>query len=247
MIERLHKYMARCGVASRRRCEELIAEGKVMVNGKVVTTPGSKIDSAHDEVKVEGRPLQIVQRHTYILLNKPPGYITSASDEYKRQTVFDLIENHKGRLFSVGRLDLDTRGLLVLTDDGELTYRLTHPKHKIEKEYIVRIDGIPTSEEIDRLQKGVPVEEGYTTQPCSIKLASDKDGKAMLRIIIAEGRKRQVKRMLKFFDYNVLYLKRIRLGNLYLADLPEGAWRYLTKEEVKGLKQLAGLDLSTSS
>ncbi len=246
MAVRLHKYMARCGVASRRRSEELISEGKVKVNGKTVTTPGTKIAPESDSVEVEGRTIEPPEGHVYVMLNKPPGYVSTVDDEYDRPTIYDLVKGTGRRLFSVGRLDMDSRGLLLLTTDGNLAYRLTHPSHKVDKEYIVKLDGVPSEEELEHVRKGVELVDGHITQPCTITLDTAEGNEAWVTVIISEGRKRQVKRMFKAVGYTVTYLKRTRIGELELSTVEEGSWRYLTQQETKKLKQSAGLDLPST-
>ncbi|MCD6385425.1 rRNA pseudouridine synthase [Candidatus Sumerlaeota bacterium] len=243
MKERLHKYMARCGVASRRKCEELIFSGKVRVNGEIVREPGTKIDPGVDRVEVEGRLVSEPEESIYIMLNKPPGYITSAEDSFNRPTVFELVKDVRKRVFSVGRLDLNSRGLLLLTNDGELAYRLTHPRYKVEKEYIVKINGVPTARELRQLEEGVELEGGYRTQQAQLKVLDRTNNTATVSVVISEGRKRQVKRMFSAIGYRVMDLRRIRIGDIHLGKLPEGRWRYLRKGEIKKLKTSVGLDL----
>lgn len=247
MGERLHKYMARCGVASRRKCEELILNGKVRVNGEIVTTPGTKIEPGIDKVEVEGRVITEPKQTIYIMLNKPPGYITSTEDAFNRPTVFELVKGVNRRLFNVGRLDLNSRGLLLLTDDGELAFRLTHPRYKVEKEYIVKINGIPTGKEIQQLREGVVLRGGYKTQQARVRVLARKNNSATISIAISEGRKRQIKRMVSAIGYKVMDLRRIRIGEIRLGNLPEGKWRYLSEAEIKKLKASVGLDLPSEN
>lgn len=245
MFERLQKYLARCGIASRRECEKLILAGRVKVNGEVVKVLGTKIQPEVDRVELDDIPVTPDSSRVYVMLNKPPGYVTSADDEYGRETVFELVKDVNRRVFSVGRLDLDSRGLLLLTDDGELAHRLTHPRYKVEKEYIVKINGVPAESEMNLLRQGTTLMGGYRTQPAQVELISATGEQATVRVILSEGRKRQVKRMFAAIGYKVLDLKRTRIGPLRLGKLPEGKWRYLTDNELKKLKQSVGLNLSS--
>ncbi|MCX7766205.1 MAG: rRNA pseudouridine synthase, partial [Candidatus Sumerlaeia bacterium] len=247
MLERLQKYLARCGVASRRDCEKLILAGRVKVNGKVVQILGTKIQPEIDRVELDGTPVSPDSDNVYVMLNKPPGYVTSAEDEYGRVTVFDLVKDVKSRVFSVGRLDLNSRGLLLLTNDGELAYRLTHPRYKVEKEYIVKINGVPADSELNTLRQGIILMGGYHTQPAQVELISATQELATVRVVIFEGRKRQIKRMFAALGYKVLDLKRTRIGPLRLGKLPEGKWRYLTDNELEKLKHSLGLNFSSQN
>ncbi len=245
MIERLQKYLARCGIASRRECEKLILAGRVKVNGEVVQVLGTKIQPEIDRVELDDTPVTPDSGRVYVMLNKPPGYVTSADDEYGRETVFELVKDVNRRVFSVGRLDLNSRGLLLLTDDGELAYRLTHPRYKVEKEYIVKINGVPAEPELNMLRQGITLIGGYRIQPAQVELISATPEQATVRVILSEGRKRQVKRMFAAIGYKVLDLKRTRIGPLRLGKLPEGKWRYLPAYELKKLKQSVGLNSSS--
>lgn len=245
MLERLQKYLARCGIASRRECEKLIFAGRVKVNGEVVHVLGTKIQPEIDRVELDDTPVTPDSGRVYVMLNKPPGYVTSADDEYGRETVFELVKDVNRRVFSVGRLDLNSRGLLLLTNDGELAYRLTHPRYKVEKEYIVKINGVPAEHELNMLRQGTTLIGGYRIQPAQVELISATPEQATVRVILSEGRKRQVKRMFAAIGYKVLDLKRTRIGPLRLGKLPEGKWRYLPAYELKKLKQSVGLNSSS--
>lgn len=248
-MERLHKVMAEAGVASRRKCEQLILQGKVKVDGKFIQEKGFKVDPTKSLIEVEGKRLKIPEEKIYILLNKPAGYITSATDTHGRLTVMNLIKEDV-RVFPVGRLDKDTEGLLLLTNDGELAYRITHPRFEIEKTYQVTVQGAPDSEGLNKLRKGILIEDGMTA-PAKVNVAEAfRPPKGMqaphtttLEITIHEGRKRQIRRMCQAIGHPVLYLKRVHLGPLELGNLKTGKYRTLTKKEVSRLKRLLGLDI----
>ncbi|MGM9916649.1 pseudouridine synthase [Anaerotignum sp.] len=240
MEERLQKFLAEAGVASRRKAEELIAQGKVKVNGKVVTEMGMKIDPAKDEVtyldkKVTTKDTKMV----YIMLYKPEGYVTTAKEQFGRPAVMDLVKGVKERIFPVGRLDYDTSGLLLLTNDGDLTYKLTHPKHDVDKTYIAKLYGIPDEGALQKFRRGVVI-DGKRTKPAKIQIIDkDKDGRfCTAEIIIHEGRNRQVRKMCEAIKHPVAQLKRVATGELKLGDLQKGKYRHLTEKEVKYLKKL---------
>lgn len=240
MEERLQKYLAEAGVASRRKAEELIAQGKVKVNGKVVTEMGMKIDPAKDEVtyldkKVTSKDTKMV----YIMLYKPEGYVTTAKEQFGRPAVMDLVKGVKERIFPVGRLDYDTSGLLLLTNDGDLTYKLTHPKHDVDKTYIAKLYGIPDEGALQKFRRGVVI-DGKRTKPAKIQIIDkDKDGRfCTAEIIIHEGRNRQVRKMCEAIKHPVAQLKRVATGELKLGDLQKGKYRHLTEKEIKYLKKL---------
>ncbi len=234
---RLQKYMAEAGVASRRKCEELIKEGYVSVNGKTVTSMGVKISDS-DVLEVKGRRVCRDQNKIYIMLHKPSGYITTVRDQFSRPSVIDLIEDRGHRVFPVGRLDYDTSGLLLLTNDGQLAHELTHPRHETEKVYVAEVKGIPAEREIDLFRRGINI-EGYVTAPAEIRIIEEqKTGNstnAVVEIKIHEGKNRQIRKMCDAIGHPVVKLKRISIGMLRLGDLPEGKWRYLSGEEVKSL------------
>lgn len=235
MKERLQKYMAKCGVASRRKSEEIIYQGRVSVNGKVVKNI-IMIDDEIDVVKVDGRKIELEEKKIYIMLNKPVGVITSVKDQFGRKTVTDII-NIKERIYPVGRLDYDTSGLLILTNDGDMAYKLTHPSHEVEKVYAAKIKGIPTIEELDRFKRGLSIED-YVTAPADIKIIKEYENRSLVYITIHEGRNRQVRKMCDAINHPVLELKRIRMGEIELGDLKQGEWRELYRNEVEYLKGL---------
>ena len=231
---RLQKYMSECGVASRRKCEELISQGKVKVNGKIVTELGTKINPNKDEVVFNGKNLKHEDNEkVYILLNKPIGYVTTVKDQFSRDTVLDLIKTNK-RVVPVGRLDMYTSGAIILTNDGEFVYKVTHPKHEIDKTYNVTVKGIVTKEDIENLQKGVVIDENYTTKEANariLKIDKEKDI-SRIEIKIHEGKNRQVRKMCEAVGRKVLALHRTKIGNIGVKDLPLGKWRYLKTEEI---------------
>ena len=237
-MERLQKYIASCGIASRRKAEELITEGKVQVNGRKVTELGVKINPQKDKVKVNGQ-LLAQEKPVYYLLNKPKGVITSVSDPQGRETVLDYIKNETKRIYPIGRLDLYTEGLLLLTNDGELAQNLTHPSKGIEKTYEVRIKGRVRDDDLQIIANGVELEDGITAPATIVDLGfDDHNGVHEVEITIHEGRNRQVRRMFEHFGYRIHNLKRIAYAGLTLGGVNRGASRQLTIREVKALKAL---------
>lgn len=238
-MERLQKVIAYAGVASRRKAEQLITEGKVKVNGKVVRELGTKVSNS-DTIEVEGVKLEKEDK-VYFLLYKPKGYISAVTDDKGRKTVVDIFKKRvPERIFPVGRLDYETTGLLLLTNDGEFSYQLTHPKFKIDKTYIARVKGVPTVEGLKKLQRGIKLEDGKTA-PAKVSMTSfdEKAGKAICEITIHEGRNRQVRRMFEAIGTPVVKLKRERFAFLDLGNLKPGEYRELTKHEVKQLRVLS--------
>ena len=235
MEERLQKYLAEKGIASRRKCEEYILQGLVKVNGTIVTQLGTKIDPTKDKITFKDQELtNQKEKKVYILLNKPIGYVTTVKDQFDRDTVLDLIKIKGERLVPVGRLDMYTSGALLLTNDGEFVYQVTHPKHEIEKTYTVTIKGDVTLNEIEELKNGVMI-DGKLTKKAKVKiLKKDEEKKTTrLEIIIHEGRNRQIRKMCEAIGKPVLALHRSKIGILSVKDLKIGTWRYLTKEEVR--------------
>jgi 23S rRNA pseudouridine2605 synthase len=240
LSERLNKYLARSGVASRRAADALIASGSVLVNGRRPPPDGMLVEPGSDRVEVGGRTIEPPARHTYLALNKPAGYITTAADPGSRPTIQDLV-TAATRVFPVGRLELETRGLLLLTDDGELANRLAHPRHKVGKEYLAMVDGVPAESDLKALRAGVQLEDGRTA-PAEVELISSVRGRSQLRLVINEGRNRQVRRMLEAVGHPVRDLQRTGFGPLRLGRLKEGDWRRLRQPEVEALRKAAGFD-----
>ncbi|WP_082394747.1 pseudouridine synthase [Caloranaerobacter sp. TR13] len=234
---RLQKYLAMCGVASRRKSEMLILQGRVRVNGKVIEELGYKINPNVDIVLVDKKPIIKKENNIYIALNKPEGYITTVKDQFNRPTVLDLVKSINERIYPIGRLDYDTSGLLILTNDGDLTYKLTHPKHEIEKVYIAKIKGVPTERELKEFRNGLKI-DNYVTSKAKIKVIKMYNDYSIVKITIHEGKNRQIRKMCKKINHPVINLKRIAIGNIKLGNLKKGDWRYLSKEEIQYLKEL---------
>lgn len=231
---RLQKYLAECGVASRRKCEEFITEGRVKVNGNIVEL-GFKVNPDKDQVEFDGKLIkQDKKDFTYILLNKPIGVVTTAEDQFDRQTVLDLVKV-KTRVVPVGRLDMYTSGALILTDDGDFIYKVTHPKHEINKTYTVTLVGLVSNEDVEKLRNGVEIDNGYLTKPAKARILKIDEQKKISRveITIHEGKNRQVRKMCEAIGKKVIALHRAKIGNLGVKDLELGAWRYMTKKEVE--------------
>jgi 23S rRNA pseudouridine2605 synthase len=225
--------MAECGVGSRRTCDQIIAQGLVSVNDMIEKRLGTKIEEKKDKVKVNGKTIKPSQKFQYIILNKPKGYVTTVSDEKRRKTVLDLVKS-KTRIFPVGRLDVDTSGLLLLSNDGDLAYRLTHPKFGVDKIYQVMLDKNLTETDKVKLTSGIVLEEGKTSK-CTIEFPNHHN-KKLVKLTLHQGWKRQIRRMFAALNYQVVELRRVGFGNLNLKGLPLGAWRALTDEEVSRLK-----------
>ncbi|MFC4078135.1 pseudouridine synthase [Salinithrix halophila] len=240
-MDRLQKVMARAGVASRRRSEELIRAGKVRLNGKVVTELGIRVDPSLDRIEVEGRPISTETRR-YFLFHKPTGVITSMSDPRRRRVVADYFRQVPERVYPVGRLDYDTEGLLLLTNDGELANRLAHPRFEVEKVYRATVKGDPSREALKRLSEGVHLEDGWTAPARVRRITSRKEEKeTVLELVIHEGKNRQVRRMCETVGHPVKKLVRTRLAFLTLDGLPKGKYRPLTDGEITQLKSLLSL------
>jgi pseudouridine synthase len=241
--ERLQKILSAAGVASRRAAERLIAEGRVSVNGTVVRELGTKADPAADDIRVDGHRVERSARRLYFLLNKPRGYVTTRSDPEGRRTVLDLLPGVRDYVFPVGRLDYDSEGLLLLTNDGELAATLTHPSHEVPREYHARIRGVPDAHAVKRLGRGI-VLDGRRTAPAVIRLLETglgEDGsQALLSLTLHEGRTRQVRRMCEAIGHPVVRLRRVRIGPISDSALPLGAYRPLTSREVAALRKAAG-------
>jgi 23S rRNA pseudouridine2605 synthase len=245
-MERLHKFLSRCGVASRREAEALILQGRITVNGRVVQELGLKIDPQRDRVALDGihvKPQPLV----YIALNKPRGFITSVEDREGRPTVMDLLKGLKTRVYPVGRLDMDSEGLLLLTNDGELAFRLMHPRYHVEKRYLVKVKGNPPEKKLEKLRRGIRLEEEKRkgvfrkTAPARIKVIKGRGKETVLEVVLKEGRKRQIRRMFQAIGHPVVSLVRVAIGNVTLEGLPKGKYRHLTAREVQELKKKVGL------
>ncbi|ASA22960.1 pseudouridine synthase [Paenibacillus donghaensis] len=238
-MERLQKILAQAGVASRRKCEEMILAGKVEVNGELVTTLGTKVDPGQDIIKVSGRLIR-GENKIYIMFNKPKGVITSASDDKGRKVVTDYLKGINERVYPVGRLDYDTEGLLLLTNDGEFANLLTHPKHHVPKTYHATVKGVPHGTALDKLKSGIKLEDGMTA-PAEVeyKDIDEANKEAVISITIHEGRNRQVRRMFEAISHPVIRLKRISFGDIMLQNLKRGSYRHLTKDEINHLQQMA--------
>lgn len=227
---RINKFIAESGVSSRRKADELIKNGLVKVNGKICET-GYDVDIASDHITVEGKTINIVKTYEYYMMNKPKGYITSVKDEKGRKTVMDLLPQNLTRLFPVGRLDYDSEGLLLLTNDGELTFKLTHPKNEIPKTYLVKTEKPVTDKQLSDLKQGVVI-DGIKTKKCNIVIVEKNKNFSKLHITITEGKNRQIRKMLESVGNSVDFLKRISIGNLKLSGLNRGEYRKLTAEEI---------------
>ncbi len=229
---RLQKYIAKCGVASRRKAEEMIKSGLISVNGKIVSEMGIKIDVEKDIVKFKNQIIHLENKTMVILINKPEGYVSTTDDQFGRKTVLDIIPNITERLYPIGRLDYNSCGLLLLTNDGELTYRLTHPKHHISKVYRVHLDKTFKIEDKMKFEKGLIIDE-YLTKPSKLIIEDEK----ILKITLYEGRNRQIRKMLEQLGYDILKLERIQIGDIFDNDLSPGKHRYLSENEVMELRR----------
>ena len=232
---RLQKFLATAGIASRRKCEEYIEQGKVQVNGKIVTELGTKINPEKDIIKFNNEFVNSNKKYVYILLNKPIGYVTTVDDQFNRDTVLNLVKV-KERIVPVGRLDMYTSGALILTNDGDFVYKVTHPKHEIEKTYTVTVKGIVKNGEVEQLRKGVQIDD-YLTKPAKVKILKtdvEKDV-SRLEIKIHEGKNRQVRKMCEAVGRKVLALHRSKIGNIDVKTLEIGKWRFLQEKEVQNI------------
>lgn len=235
---RLQKYLSECGVASRRKSEELIGAGKVRVNGRIAEI-GDKVNPKKDTVTVSGKKIKRTKKHTYIMLNKPRGFITTMNDEMDRKCVAQLIEDVGTRVYPVGRLDRDSEGLLLFTDDGEFANAMTHPSKHIPKTYRVTVRPAVTDEQITALMTGVEI-DGRPTLPSEVRILQREEGRVVLEIIIYEGRNRQIRKMCEALGLEVARLKRTQIGSVKLGMLKQGDWRNLTEDEVHKLTVSAG-------
>jgi len=248
---KLGKFLAEAGVGSRRHCKDLVLSGKVSISGKIAESAGIQIDIENDLIEIDGKPISYSPNpeKIYILLNKLPGYLSACIDSRGVPTIMDLLPHTEERLFPVGRLDKDTEGLLIVTNDGDLVYKLTHPKHHVDKTYIAWVEGIPSEKSLEEIRNGIMIESGMTA-PAVVEIVDCPDPKSQrtdidktttcLKIVIHEGKKRQIKRMCLAIGHKVLKLRRIQLGTINLGDLKPGKYRYLTQKEVESLKSISG-------
>ncbi|MCT8975550.1 rRNA pseudouridine synthase [Clostridium sp. CX1] len=236
MEERLQKYMASCGVASRRKCEEIIQQGRVKVNNNVIYELGFKVDSEKDVVVVDGKTIKKEERKVYIALNKPVGYVSTVKDEKGRKTILDLVEVDE-RVYPIGRLDYDTSGLILLTNDGEVYNKIIHPREEKNKVYVAIVKGIPSDIQIERFKKGLDI-GGYITSNADFKILNRYKDSSEVQITIHEGKNRQIRRMCEVIKHPVIKLRRIQIGKIKLGSLQEGQWRYLDVDEIEYIKTL---------
>lgn len=236
MKERLQKYMADCGIASRRTCEEIILSGKVKVNGIVIDELGYKVDREHDEVSLDGKLIKLVENKIYIAFNKPTGVVSTVKDERGRKTLLDLVKVSE-RVYPIGRLDYDTSGLILLTNDGDIYNRVIHPRQAINKVYIAEVLGIPDETDIARFCSGIDI-GGYITSKAELNVLNKNSKTSLLRIVIHEGKNRQIRKMCEAINHPVMSLKRISVGEIKLENLQIGKWRSLTNNEIEYLKNL---------
>ena len=230
---RINKYLALCGVASRRKGEEYIKDGKVSVNGKILTDLSYKVNIKSDTVCLNGEKLSLPQNYVYYKLNKPKGYMCTASDDRNRKTIYDLVKSPV-RLFSIGRLDYDTEGLIILTNDGDIAQKISHPSHETEKEYIVKIEGLIKESELAVLRAGV-IENGVRMPSAKVEMLDIKDGNSRVSVTIHEGQNRQIRRMFDCIGKTIIMLKRVRIGNIKLGGLKRGEYKPLNQYELLDL------------
>jgi pseudouridine synthase len=234
-VERLQKILSQAGVASRRASEQLMREGRVTVNGTTIRELGTKADAERDDIRVDGRRVRVPEQHRYILLSKPPGYVTTRSDPHRRPTVIDLISDVREYVYPVGRLDFDSEGLLILTNDGELAARLTHPRHGVARVYEARVLGVPDTHDLTRLARGIVI-DGRRTRPALVRVIHTRSDDATLEITVHEGRNRQVRKMCDAISHPVSSLRRVAIGPIRDAKLRPGRWRDLNEAEVARLR-----------
>ena len=233
---RINKFLAECGVASRRNCDQLIKDGLVTINGKVANL-GADVDELHDSVSVDGKKINAIKKYSYYMMNKPKGYVCTVKDDKDRKTVMDLLPPSVGRVFPVGRLDYDSEGLLLFTNDGDLSNRLMHPSSEIPKTYLVKIEGSIPDEAIEKLKRGVVI-DGVKTKKCNIKIVDETKSFTKFHVTVTEGRNREIRKMFLTVGKEVKFLKRIKIGDLGMGSLNRGDVRKLTKEEVDYLKNV---------
>lgn len=237
---RLEKFLAERGICSRRLAKQYVVDGRVKINGKQVFIPGRHIDQERDLIRFNGRIVSEKPTPIYLMLNKPEGYITSVLDQYNRPTVMDLVDMIRERVYPVGRLDLNTEGLLIFTNDGNFSHRILHPSNKIKKIYLVWVDGSPSQKSVQQLREGIQILSGKTA-PAIVHRIGRHRGNTHFKLILYEGKKRQIRRMFEAIGYKVLSLKRVRIGNLSLGNLPIGKYRYLKQKEVASFQKQSGL------
>jgi pseudouridine synthase len=237
---RLNKYLSKCGIASRRVADKMAVQGRIAVNGTKVTSLGVIVDEAKDHIYVDERLVSLPPEPLYIVLNKPKGYVTTLKDEFGRKTVTSLIKNVGQRIYPVGRLDVDTEGVLIMTDDGELAYRLTHPKHQVKKVYEVVVKGEFPLELVARFEEGIELEDGFVASGKG-KLITAQRKTSSLSLELTEGRKREVRRMCQTLGFPVLSLKRTKFGGISCEGMKLGSWRFLTRKEIDRLKKRVSL------
>jgi 23S rRNA pseudouridine2605 synthase len=235
---RLQKYLAHQGINSRRQCEKLIIEGRVKVNNDTVTKLGTCINPSADVIEVDNRTINQETKRVYLVLNKPIGYLCTKHDPFNRPTIYDLIEKFDTRINYAGRLDFLSEGLVLLTNDGELIYKMTHPSKKIEKVYLVKINGLLNNYELIKLQEGIPISPNFTTSQSQVIILKKHKNSSTLKVTISEGKKRQIRRMFSYLNFKVLKLRRIKIGPISLGKLKSGNYRYLSNQEVKSLKNI---------
>ena len=239
-LMRIQKFIAHAGICSRRAAERLVAQGRVRVNGLLVTRPGIEVDPQRDQITVDGRPVELAEDHVYVVLHKPPGVVTTVRDPQGRPTVMGLLKGLRRRVYPVGRLDLDSEGLLLLTDDGELANRLIHPRYKVEKRYRVTVKGHPKEQILARVSKGITL-DGRPTLPCTVREIKRSRRSTTLEVVLREGRKRQIRRMFEAVGHPVRRLVRVAVGPIELRGLAPGRWRHLAPEEVALIRRAVGL------
>ena len=231
---RLEKFLSESGITSRRDAKKYIAAGRVTVNGERVLIPGTHITPQQDEITFDGEPIHGKPQQLYLMLNKPAGYVTTVRDERGRPTVMALVSDISERIYPVGRLDLDTEGLLLMTNDGDFAHRILHPSHEIQKTYVASVEGHPNRREIQRLQEGIEIEDGIITS-AKVNQIGKKEGQTQFKVVIHEGKKRQIRRMFHAISHDVLHLKRVGIGSLSLGRLSTGKYRPLTPTEIESL------------
>jgi 23S rRNA pseudouridine2605 synthase len=237
---RINKYLARCGVASRRSADDLVSQGRIKVNDQVIDTPGYQVDESKDEVRFDDKIITPADKYTYLVLNKPADYVTSLSDPHHSRTVAELIKGVEARVYPVGRLDLDTDGVLLFSNDGEMAHRLTHPKYGITKIYLACVKGEISSTSLGQFPKGIKLPDGNVGK-ATVKVQKIKDGHSELLLELTEGRKREVKHLCKAVGHPVEKLTRIEFAGITAEKLKKGQWRYLTVREIKSLRKMVDL------